>query len=244
MTVSIIDRAACLNRWRNRALAEKVLIGLGFLALAVTLPPWPGAVLVAGVMVGFTLWGAGVDPRLYLQVAALPMGFLATGSLALLFQIGGGGIGLAPNGIALAAGLSARAMAAVTCLLFLALTTPAVDLMAGLRRIGLAPEIVEVATLTYRFVFLIGEAGAAMTVAQRARLGHSTRRRWLRSTALVIANLLPRAMDRARRMETGLAARGWRGEMPVLSQRRPASARTIAAILALQGAVCAVVWVM
>jgi cobalt/nickel transport system permease protein len=39
----------------------------------------------------------------------------------------------------------------------------------------------------------------------------------LRSLGLLLASLLPRALDRARRLETGLAARGWDGEMRVLS---------------------------
>ena len=54
---------------------------------------------------------------------------------------------------------------------------------------------------------------------------------------MVIANLLPRAMARARRMETGLAARGWQGEMRVLSSPVPVSGRTVALVLVVQIAV-------
>ena len=54
---------------------------------------------------------------------------------------------------------------------------------------------------------------------------------------MVIANLLPRAMARARRMETGLAARGWQGGMRVLTQRRPVSVGMVVLVLVLQVAV-------
>ena len=74
-----------------------------------------------------------------------------------------------------------RAIAATTCLVFLSLTTPAADLLAGLRRLGLPAELVEIALLTYRFIFLIGESAIAMTHAQAARLGHATNRLWSRS---------------------------------------------------------------
>ncbi|MCT8329554.1 cobalt ECF transporter T component CbiQ [Albidovulum sediminis] len=237
MSISLIDRAAALSRWRRRPLAEKVTTGLGFLALAIVLPPWPGAAMVAAVMLALTFGGARVPFRLWLPVTLLPLGFLATGALVLLVEWGPVGLAPAAGGVAAAVQLVLRSGAAVTCLLFLAFTTPAADLLSGLRRVGVPAEIVEIALLTYRFVFLLGDEAVAMTTAQRARLGHATRQRWLRSTAMVIANLLPRAMDRARRLETGLAARGWQGEMRVLHDRPAASPRILGLIVALQGAV-------
>lgn len=237
MSVTTLDRAASLNRWRHRALAEKALIGLGFLALAVGLPPWPGAALSGLAVLGFTFAGARVPLRLWLAAVALPLGFLATGALMLMVQVGADGIALAPGGAERAALLCLRAMAATFCLMFLAFTTPAAELISGLRRLRVPAEIVELALLTYRFVFLIAEEAVAMTAAQRARLGHSSRRRWLRSTAMVIANLLPRALARARRLETGLAARGWQGEMRVLSAPVTLSRPMIALVLTVQGAI-------
>lgn len=232
MAVGTLDRAASLSPWRNRALAEKALIGFGFLALALVLPPWPGAVLVSLAVLGFTFLGAGVPVQLWLATAALPLGFLATGAAMLLVKVGAGGLAFAPEGLPQAAALAARAMAATFCLMFLAMTTPIADLFGGLRRLRVPGELVELALLTYRFVFLIADEAAAMTAAQRARLGHSSRRRWLRSSAIVIANLLPRALARARRMETGLAARGWQGEMRVLTPQVPACKRRLALVLA------------
>lgn len=237
MAIATLDRAASLNRWRQRALAEKALIGFGFLALALLLPPWPGALLVSLAICAFTFFGARVPLRLWLTTAALPLGFLATGALMLVVEIGAGGVALAPGGLVPAAELAGRAMAATFCLMFLAMTTPMADLFGGLRRMRVPGELVELALLTYRFVFLIADEAAAMTAAQRARLGHSSRRLWLRSTAMVIASLLPRALARARRMETGLAARGWHGEMRVLSTRLPACGRRLALVVAVQLAV-------
>ncbi len=237
MSVTTLDRAASLNRWRHRALAEKALIGLGFLALAVGLPPWPGAALSGLAVLGFTFAGARVPLRLWLAAVALPLGFLAAGALMLMVQVGADGIALAPGGAERAALLCLRAMAATFCLMFLAFTTPAAELISGLRRLRVPAEIVELALLTYRFVFLIAEEAVAMTAAQRARLGHSSRRRWLRSTAMVIANLLPRALARARRLETGLAARGWQGEMRVLSAPVALSRPMIALVLTVQGTI-------
>ncbi len=243
MAIGTLDRAASVNRWRHRALTEKALIGLGFLALALALPPWPGAALVGAAVLGFTFLGARVPLRLWAAAVAAPLGFLAIGVATLMVQIDGAGIALAPDGAERAAGLGLRAMAATLCLMFLAFTTPAAELIGGLRALRVPAEIVELALLTYRFVFLLADSAVAMTTAQRARLGHSSRARWLRSTGMVIANLLPRAMDRARRTEIGLAARGWQGQMPVLHTRPPVCARRIALVLAVQAGVLALgVW--
>jgi len=234
--MSPIDRAAHLNRWRHRSLAEKAVLALGMLALAVILPPFPTSLVVVVVMVPATLAGARVPLKVWLGCAAAPLGFLLMGTMPILLRLDATGLGLAPGGPALAAGLAARAIAALSCLLFLALTTPACDLIGGLRRLGLPAEIAELALLIYRFLFLLGDTALAMDAAQAARLGHVGLGRRLRSLGLLIATLLPRALERARRLEIGLAARGWDGEMRVLSRRAALSPSALALVLALEAA--------
>jgi cobalt/nickel transport system permease protein len=243
MTMSPVDRSAHLNRWRRRPLAEKSLLALGMLVLAVSLPPFPAAVMIAAGMTVAALAGARVPARVWLGCASAPVGFMLTGAVVLVVQFDGRGFSLSPAGLAAAGGLIARSLAGLSCLLFLALTTPATDLMAGLRRIGVPAEIVEIALLMYRFIFLIADEAFAMNAAQAARLGHATRWRRLRSLGLLLASLLPRALDRARRLETGLAARGWQGEMRVLADRPALSWPILGLIAAAEGlTVAAGVW--
>lgn len=227
-----IDRVAHLNRWRHRSLTEKASLALGMLLLALILPPFPAAPLIAAIMAAAAMLGARVPPKVWLACVLAPAGFLATGVLPLLVQVDQGGLSLAPHGLPQAAALAARSLAGVTCLLFLALTTPVTDLMSGLRRLGLPAELADVGLLMYRFVFLLADTAAAMHAAQAARLGHAGWRRRLRSLGRLIANLLPRALDRARRMEVGLAARGWTGAMPVLSVRPRVSPTGLATVIA------------
>lgn len=241
--MSPIDRAAHLNRWRCRSLTEKAVLALGMLLLATLLPPYPVAGVVAAVMTAAALLGARVPVRVWLACAVGPLGFLLAGVVSLVVQVDSGGLGLAPGGLAAAAGLAARSLAGLTCLLFLALTTPATDLMAGLRRLGLPAEITEVALLMYRFLFLLAETAMTMDAAQAARLGHVGARRHLSSLGVLIANLLPRALDRARRLEVGLAARGWEGEMRVLTRRPTVSMPGLALVLAVEASTAALgVW--
>ncbi|HTQ36520.1 MAG TPA: cobalt ECF transporter T component CbiQ [Steroidobacteraceae bacterium] len=235
--MSIIDTSANLNRWRTRPLAEKALLAIGMLLIAVAVPSWEGALLVAVVMAGVTLLGARIAPAVWWQALAAPLGFLLIGSLTLAFQVSDWHVSLAPHGLELSLRLMARAFAATLCLLFLALTTPATDLVAGLRRLGVPAEIAEMALLMYRFLFLLVDTAHAMNVAQAARLCHITRRRRMHSLGLLVANLMPRALARAAALEVGLAARGWHGELRVQRDTRAASRAAIAAIVLLEGVV-------
>ncbi|TAN64659.1 MAG: cobalt ECF transporter T component CbiQ [Magnetospirillum sp.] len=231
MTLAI-DRLAQASPWRGRALTEKATLALGLLVLTLTLPPWPGAALVLAAAWGAALIGARVGPADWLRLNTAPLGFVLTGAAALAVELGPDGLGLAADHGTRAVEVVLRASAAASCLLLLAVTTPTPDLVRGLRRLGLPAEIAEVALLTWRFLFLLLDAAAAIRVAQDARLGWSNWRRGIRSLGLLIALLLPRAMDGARRLEIGLAARGFDGSLPMLSPVRPVSAAGLAVVVA------------
>lgn len=240
------DRHAQTNRWRHRALAEKASFALGLLALAVTLPPLP---VTAPCVLLATLLAAGVGARVpwwdYLRILSWPLGFVALGALTLAVQWGPNGLGLAQDGGALAIATAARAMAAASCLIFLSVTTPLTDLVAGLRRLKLPEAVVEIMLATYRFLFLLMDEARKMHVAQAARLGDATRRRQLAALGRITALLLPRALARARALETGLAARNYQGRLRVLSPQRAAAPGVLLAILSLHGVILgAALWLM
>ena len=226
------DRLAHTSRWRTRSLAEKTLLSLGLLALALALPPWPGGVLVLAVAVSAAL-AAGTPPGALARLALGPLAFILTGAATLLVQGGPQGLHLSAEGAVHAGHLVLRAMAAVSALLLLTVTTPASELVQGLRRLGLPAEVAEVALTTYRLLFVLLDTAAAIHASQESRLGTIGWRRRIRSTGLLAAALLPRALDRARRLEQGLAARGFDGSLRTLSPARPASAPALALIAAL-----------
>ncbi|MBR9971987.1 cobalt ECF transporter T component CbiQ [Magnetospirillum sulfuroxidans] len=229
------DRLAHASRWRRLPLAEKALLCLGLLILAMALPPWPGAVLVllvasAGAVI------SGLTLPTWLRLLAPPCFFILTGAATLLVQVSADGIGLAADGGIQAGLLLSRALAAVAALLLLTVTTPMAELVQGLRRLGLPVELAEVTMTTYRFIFILQDTASAMHASQMARLGGDGWRRRIRSAGLLAAALLPRALDQARRLEMGLLARGFDGSLRTLmpAQRvRPWRLAVIAGGLAL-----------
>ena len=209
----LVDRIACTNRLTARHPLEKVLLAGGLLGTNLVVPPWPGALLVLGTMTAAALGVARLPLREWFRVLSWPMGFLI-------------------DGVQTAALTSLRALAAVSCLAFLALTTPMADMGWLLSRAGIPQPLIEVALLTYRFTMLLVEMASHGVTAQKARLGWHGPWRTARAAHLLAAALLPRAIERARRLETGLTARGFTGALGVRPRERlPPSSAGIAIVL-------------
>lgn len=228
----VIDRHAWTNRWRAHHPGERLLLAGGGLLLALTLPPLTAGPLLVALMAAATVAGAGVPPRAFLGVMAVPAGFLLAGApfLAVSLDLKDGvHLGWSATGAVLALSVSLRALGATACLAFLALTTPAAELVPWLRRLGVPAVLIEIALLIYRLIFILMERAAAGRQAQAARLGYRDARRGLRSLALLVATLLQRALERARRLEVGLAARGYTGELRVIGPVRVLSRGRLAA---------------
>ncbi|GEL25026.1 cobalt ECF transporter T component CbiQ [Pseudonocardia sulfidoxydans NBRC 16205] len=236
-----LDAIAYSNRWRPRHPGEKALLALGLLGAAVALPPWPGALLTGSTAMVLLLGPAGVTLRQVWQAVRVPLGFVLTGSVPLLVAVGGSPwLAWEPSGIPRAAELAGRAMAALLCLLLFATTTPLADSLPRLTRIGVPPAITEVASLIYRMVFLLLDSARAVREAQAGRLGFRTWATTYRAVAGQGGAIFVRAFDRARRLEEGLALRGYSGSLTVQVEYQAVSRRFIAATVGLLAAIVTV----
>ncbi|WP_433799045.1 cobalt ECF transporter T component CbiQ [Actinomycetospora sp. CA-084318] len=236
--MSRLDTLAAVGPWRGRHPGEKALLGLGLLGCAVGLPPWPGALVVGIVALALLLGPARVGPGQVLGLAAGPAAFITVGSLPLLVSIGGPDVvRWAPEGLPRAAELAGRSIAATLCLLLFAATTPLADVLPRLTRLGVPPAVTEVAALMYRLVFGLLDTAATMREAQAMRLGFVSWRAAMRSAAGQAATVFVRAFDRARRLDEGLALRGYDGHLLVDVGPTPVSARFLAATVATLAAV-------
>ncbi|WJY48793.1 cobalt ECF transporter T component CbiQ [Streptomyces chengbuensis] len=226
-----IDAAAHSSRWRRRHPCEKAALGFGLTVCAVSLPPWPGAVLVAAAAVAVLLGPAGVAPRQLWRAWRIPLGFCVTGAIPLLLAVGGpdGFVALAPDGPLHALRLLLRTSAASLGVLLFAFTTPVSDVLPRLVRAGVPGPVVDVALVMYRISFLLLDAVHRIRQAQAARLGHTTRAAAWRSLAGLAATAFVRAFDRAERLQTGLAGRGYDGALRVLLPPATVSVRFLTA---------------
>ena len=218
-----LDICAHTNRLRTRHAAEKMLAAGGMMLLALLVPPVRGGLVIFVLMAVATLGVAGIPWRHYLRAVLAPFGFLLAGAVSLCVSLsfspqGHWHIGLASDGGAHALQVTLRALCCVSCLLFLAFTTPIASQMLVLQRLRAPASIVELALLIYRFIFVLMKTVETMINAQAARLGYANVYTSVRSLGMLAAAFFHQALARARRLEDGLAARGWQGELRVLDQ--------------------------
>lgn len=239
MTGLAVDDAAWASAWRRRAPGDKVLLCGGLVVTALVLPAWPGSALVAVVAVGLALGPARVPARTFGRAVRWPLAFVAVGAVTAVVEVGSGGPGWAPDAAARAGSLVGHALAGSAAVLLLATTTPMSDLLPALRRARVPAAVVEVASVTYRMLFVLLDSLRTVREAQVARMGHSSLRRSYRSSGLLAAAVLTRSWDRARRMQEGLTGRGMEGSLRVLPEVLPSSRLFLAATAAGLAAVVA-----
>lgn len=241
-----IDAAAHSSRWRRRHPIDKAVLGLGLTCLAISLPPWPGDVLVLFSALAVLLGPAGVSGRKVWRAWRVPLSFCVTGAATLTLQVGASGalVSLAPHGVERAAELLLRTSAASMGVLLLAFTTPVTDLLTGLLRLGVPAPVVDVAMGMYRMIFLVLESVRRIREAQAARLGHTTSSAAFRSLGGLGAAAFVKAFDQAGRLQRGLAGRGYDGTLRVLPPDNRVSGRFVLASLALLATIAALTHVL
>jgi len=242
--VDLIDRYAYSNRLRRVRPEHKVAVALGMLVLCLGLstPVVGGLTVVWMTLLAVVV--AGLPLATFGRVLLTEAGFLVLTTAGVMVSLGAtpmagsevwavdlGIVTLSSSPPALHQGLElvSRALGCAAAMNFLALTTPQVDLIDLMQRLGLPALWVDLMTLTYRSIFLLLESAHTMAVAQDSRLGYlgSLRRRF-ESAALLVSQLFIDTYRRSVRLHTALEARGFDGRLRVL----PASYATDSRFLA------------
>ena len=231
MTLAV-DDAAWASAWRRRSPGDKLLLCGGLVLCALALPAWPGSVLVGLAAVVLALGPARVPARTFARAVRWPLAFIVVGAVTAVVTLDGGGLGWAPDAAVRAGSLVGHSLAGSAAVLLLACTTPMSDLLPALQRLRVPPAVTEVASVTYRLLFVLLDSLRTIREAQTARMGRATLRTSLRSDGALAAAVLTRSWDRARRLQEGLAGRGMDAGLRVLPERRPSSPGFVAASLA------------
>lgn len=245
MHMTALDDAAWDSPWRGVRVGEKVLLCVGLLITAIVAPAWPASPIVAGVAVALALGPARIPGRALAIAAAAPLTFIVIGAVSVAVRVGEPAadawwswwlLSMDAASLAKAAEVCGHAIAGTLALLLLATTTPMVDLLGWFGRLGVPPALIDVASLTYRLLFVLLDVALGVRAAQVARLG----RGGLREASQTMGTVLVRAWQRSTRLTEGLEARGLDGDLVALSTPRPRSAAFVTASLALLAAVWAI----
>lgn len=251
----LLDSYAYSNQWRHFHPAEKGLLTLICLVAVLVSRSVTMPLVILALMSGLILFGAGIPLRAYLRLLSVPLAFLLIGTSTLAISFSGGEIPLGElpllhlpltlshAGIDQAAMALSRSLGAVSCLYFLALTTPMTEIIGLLRKLRVPALLLELMLLAYRHIFIFLENVRQVRLAQAARLGYSSVGNGWRSLAAVGGNLLLRTFRRSRQLHQSLLARGYDDELRYLEEEHVWSLRNLVGgvsigLLALTLAIC------
>lgn len=249
MHLTAIDDAAWESPWRRRRCADKVALSLSLVLTALLLPPWPASVLVAVTSIVLIVAVAKIPARTLATVMAAPAVFIVLGAATIAVSVGAsttgawwhwGALAVTHASTMQAASALGHGIAGTLAVMVLATTTPMVDILTWLRTLHVPDPLLEIASLTYRLLFVLLSTALTVREAQVNRLGHDAGlRRSFRATADATGHVLVRSWDRAQRLEAGLELRGYDGSLTTVAKPQLRSPALLVCAVALPAAVVA-----
>lgn len=239
----VIDKLCYQSKLRYENPGGKFAFALITLCICVMSRSIAVACIVLAVTGILTVWKGGIPVSRYLKFLTIPLAFLLLSTLAIvlnikrtpldLFAIQLGSWYLTSSRAALqyAVQLILTALSAVSCLYFLAFSTPMPDILEVLRKLHCPKLLIELMLLIYRFIFILLNTASAISVAQECRLGNKDYRTALNSFGKLGSVLMIRAMSRSNRLYDAMEARCYDGNIRVLSETRPPKKKVILAII-------------
>jgi cobalt/nickel transport system permease protein len=109
----------------------------------------------------------------------------------------------------------------MSCLFFLALTTPMIELFAVLKKSKLPDSFIELSMMMYRYIFVFLEVAMSIKYAQTVRLGYKDLRTSLNSLAMLITTLFLRSWEQGEKIFISMNARCYDGKMAFYEETRP-----------------------
>ncbi|MDN9008715.1 cobalt ECF transporter T component CbiQ [Brevibacillus laterosporus] len=234
-----IDRIAYQNRLRDVSARFKAGFAAGMLTLALC----ADMEIQIGIFLWMSIWIVGyasVPLRSYLMFIGVACLFFISSTPALLIDVhrlsGSVSNGLESSWKLLTIGdwyvyidqrnlfvigkLFCRTLGASACFAFLLLTTPLVQLLDVLRALRVPPIIVELIMLMYRFLFVFFQTAHDLWIAQKARGGHGSFSAQLKDMGQLVSLLFAKSMQRYQQLNHGLLARGFDGDLQVVTMEK------------------------
>jgi cobalt/nickel transport system permease protein len=161
-------------------------------------------------------------------------------------QVAVGPLELSVPGLWAAWGIVAKGTIGVLGAIILAATTPARDLLLGLKALHVPPVLVQIASFMLRYMHVVGSEMARMKVARESRGFEATGVGSWPVVAQSAGSLFIRSYERGERVHLAMLSRGYTGTMPELDEIRATRAQWLAGLglPAVALVLCVAAWVV
>lgn len=176
----------------------------------------PVIALMILVATGFlTVFIGKIPISYYIRSMKWPLSFLCLSIIAIAFGA---------SSLQTSLQLLCTAMASISCLYFLSLSTPMTDILMVLRKMHCPKMIIELMLLIYRFTFLLLNISSAISISQRSRLGNRNLKISCQSTGILISTLFIRALKKSSLLYDAMESRCYQGDIRILEENYPPKA--------------------
>jgi cobalt/nickel transport system permease protein len=228
----ILDDYAVLSplRYRNNWL-KIAIVTFGLLAgVSSNSPLVP--FIIAICMSFATIYFGKIPASFYLRILAAPAGFVLVSAVIIAFFFGEGAklfsfdifgltFGVSRAGLNMAFLVLARTLGGMSCLFFLSLTTPMIELFSVLKATKLPDSFLEIAMMMYRYIFVFLDVAIGVRYAQSVRLGYKDFRTSFRSMVMLGTNLFIRSWEQGEKIFVSMNSRCYDGKLILLDEKRP-----------------------
>lgn len=242
-----IDSYAYSNNFNKIHPGEKSFFAVFTMAVCLTSPTVITPLIILALMTGGIILKAGIPVQVFLKLMLVPLSFLLLSVLTIAFSIStnpsgfwisqtmyGFTIGIYYPDLITAIHLFLRSLGAVSCLYFLALTTPMTEIISILHKLKVPAIITELMMLVYRFIFVLMETAITIHRAQLSRSGYVSLKVSYRSLSRLFSALLGKVFVKSQELYNAMSARCYTGEIKVLTKKYPISLRNYILIAGLE----------
>lgn len=238
----IIDKLAYSSKLRYKSPGLKASFAVGSLLICVGARSFIVSLITLAVMGGLAVLSSRISLLRYLRLMVIPFGFMVFGAIAIVvnitnipmdlisFPIGGKYLAISHSSLTEGVRLVTVALASVSCLYFLTLTTSMLDILSVMKKLHCPKIMIELMMLIYRYIFVVLDMAAAITTSQNCRLGNKDFMTELRSVGQMLAVLLVRSLKKSGALFDSMESRCYDGEIKVLSECYPVDAREAAGV--------------
>ncbi|WP_206812213.1 cobalt ECF transporter T component CbiQ [Paradesulfitobacterium ferrireducens] len=231
-----LDAYAYSNALKIVHPAEKLSFAMITLVVCLASPTVITPLIVLALMAGGIIIKAGIPGRFFVKLMLVPLTFLLVSVLTIAFSIspspagfwlahnvGGLTLGIRFPDLITAVHIFIKSLGAVSCLYFLALTTPITEIITVLGKMRVPVIITELMVLIYRFIFVFMEIATTIRRAQSSRLGYISKKSSFRSLSWLFSALFGKVFLKSNELFDTMTSRCYTGEIKVLAKKYPVS---------------------
>ncbi|WP_394523916.1 cobalt ECF transporter T component CbiQ [Lacrimispora sp. JR3] len=231
-TIHTIDYYAYVSGMKGWNSQFKAIVAVAALFFCIGADKVWVSMLVFLPMSFLTVFVGRVSWRSYLALLRIPLAFLLMGTAAIavgLSPVPYGNVSvsvfgyylyLTEDGLRMAVRLILKAMAALSAMYMLVLSTPASEIICIFGRLHVPKIILELMNMIYRFIFVMMDTQYRMRLAAESRLGFLGFRTACRSFGSLAGNLFVVSLKKAGVYYDALTARCYDGELMFLEEEK------------------------